>query len=307
MTGFHKFPKVRRLGDRETRGLLDGDVVVTIKMDGANASLWTDEEGIVQRGSRNRHLPEEEEGFNGFAEWLNLNQDRVETTLRTLSIYFGREVRAYGEWMTPHQLKYPDEVWKNFLFFDVVDAETGDPLMYRSPDSFSTCLRVIREEGLKHAGVIGSYNKLSLEEIREILSGLEGHEGVVVTGLGEVTSESRRGKVVTKEFLEDKGSRTKPRKGSEGQFEQHFADRFVTPSRVKKAMHRTVELKGEDQWDRKLIGPAMNILFEDIIDEESGTIAREMLKSRSGFDFHQFKTLVSEHARPILIVSEDVD
>jgi hypothetical protein len=68
---FVHYPKIYRLGKEENEGLLDHEVVVQEKIDGANTSIWL-EDGVLKMGSRTRILGEE--SFNGFCEYVRSNE-----------------------------------------------------------------------------------------------------------------------------------------------------------------------------------------------------------------------------------------
>jgi len=53
---FLKYPKIHRLGKSETEGILDGQCYIQEKIDGANTSIWMDEDGTIHCGSRNNDL-----------------------------------------------------------------------------------------------------------------------------------------------------------------------------------------------------------------------------------------------------------
>jgi hypothetical protein len=64
MSQFRHYGKIHRLGKKETEGVLIGSVSIQEKVDGANTSIWLDDEGNIQMGSRTRTLGEGE--FNVF-------------------------------------------------------------------------------------------------------------------------------------------------------------------------------------------------------------------------------------------------
>lgn len=80
MTEFVPFPKMARL----SRGC-----VITEKLDGTNAQVFIDEDGVtIRAGSRNRWLTPGDDNF-GFAGWVERNRDEL------LQLGPGRH---FGEW-----------------------------------------------------------------------------------------------------------------------------------------------------------------------------------------------------------------
>ena len=100
---FKSYPKIHRLGKEETEDILIGKVDIQEKIDGANISIWYDEEaGMVKCGTRSRELPLDE-SFNGFQEAVRANPE--------IAKYFQAfpKHRLYGEWLVKHTITYPDE------------------------------------------------------------------------------------------------------------------------------------------------------------------------------------------------------
>lgn len=76
---FMSFPKIARL---------NRDVVVTEKIDGTNAQIFIDDDGVIIAGSRSRWITPQEDNF-GFAKWVQANEEE----LRKLG-----PGNHYGEW-----------------------------------------------------------------------------------------------------------------------------------------------------------------------------------------------------------------
>ena len=118
---FRKYEKIHRLGKEETDGILTPgeNVIITVqeKIDGANASIWQDEAGNLQRGSRNRALPEDE-SFNGFKEWVEDNHDKLQAVFAEYP-----NIRLYGEWLVRHSIAYNSTAYQKFYLFDVYGEE----------------------------------------------------------------------------------------------------------------------------------------------------------------------------------------
>lgn len=79
LTEFSSFPSIKRL----TRGC-----IITEKIDGTNAQVCIDVDGVIRAGSRNRWITPEDDNF-GFASWVKLHEEE----LRQLGTG-----RHFGEW-----------------------------------------------------------------------------------------------------------------------------------------------------------------------------------------------------------------
>ena len=110
MSEFRKYPKIRRIGDSSTDGILDGVVHIEEKLDGANLSIWQ-EGGEIHIASRNKEITS---GFNGAVEYVK-NHKGINLLLKEHPEY-----RLYGEWLVPHTIKsYKETAYKNFYLFDI--------------------------------------------------------------------------------------------------------------------------------------------------------------------------------------------
>ena len=115
---FRKYDHLERARHRNVHGVLEGKVHVFPKLDGTNASVWSD--GFeVFAGSRNRQLSADADNA-GFHAWVH-SDDPVAKRLRDFVIANPGLV-LYGEWLVPHTLKtYREEAWRKFWIFDVYD------------------------------------------------------------------------------------------------------------------------------------------------------------------------------------------
>jgi len=91
MQEYKPYPKIHRLGKDEVEGILNYDLIVQEKVDGANISIFQ-LDGKLRCGTRTRMLPEDE-SFRGF-------QEAVQSNLN-LAMYFSRNPNhiLYGEWL----------------------------------------------------------------------------------------------------------------------------------------------------------------------------------------------------------------
>lgn len=119
---FKKYQHIERFGTTETQGVEFGECYVFPKIDGTNASIWVDDLGYIQTGSRNRELTEGKDN-GGFYKYVKQN-----TQIKAFfNIY--PYVRLYGEWLIPHTIKtYNVNAWRQFYVFDV--ERDGELLSY---------------------------------------------------------------------------------------------------------------------------------------------------------------------------------
>lgn len=118
MAEFQQYQHIEKLGTSSTQGILDGKVYVFPKIDGTNASIWCDSNGVIQYGSRKKHLRDSDN--HKFKATMSSDPESQEV-LRRIFQMLG-DVTLYGEWLVPHTLKtYRTDAWDNFYLFDIWD------------------------------------------------------------------------------------------------------------------------------------------------------------------------------------------
>lgn len=133
MTDFFRFPHTphltwlgegiprddKVLPETEAKAMLEGDVVVEEKLDGANLGFSLSPDGKLRVQNRGQYLAQPYAGqFARLPSWLAVHRDALLTALTP-------ELMLFGEWCAArHSLDYstlPD--W--FLLFDVYDRAAG--------------------------------------------------------------------------------------------------------------------------------------------------------------------------------------
>ena len=159
---FIKYQHLERFGTTEVEGIEFGEVYVFPKIDGTNASLWLNEQGELQAGSRRRHLTLE----NDNAEFLETIQ-----CYKPIHDYLKENPthRLYGEWLVPHSLKtYRDNAWGKFYVFDVATdkeelAHEGDSKVNYIP--FDEYEPLLKKHGLHYIVPLAIMKNPSYEQI----------------------------------------------------------------------------------------------------------------------------------------------
>lgn len=133
MTDFFRFPNTphllwlgegqprddKILSDAEVAALLQDEVLIEEKLDGANLGISLDEQGELRAQNRGQYLPQPFSGqFSRLNSWLGQHGENLRQTLTPDLILF-------GEWCAArHSLDY-DRLPDWFLLFDVYDREAG--------------------------------------------------------------------------------------------------------------------------------------------------------------------------------------
>lgn len=121
---FKKYQHLERFGTTEVQNIELGKAYVFPKIDGTNASVWLNESGDIQAGSRKRHLTLEADNA-GFYDWVCRQSNILEYLIENPTH------RLYGEWLVPHSLKtYKDSAWRKFYIFDVTIDKDASEIMH---------------------------------------------------------------------------------------------------------------------------------------------------------------------------------
>lgn len=275
---FVSYPKIHRLGKEETDGLLDLEVILQEKIDGANTSIWVDD-GVIKRGSRRRDLGDE--GFNGFKEYVD-NHEGIKKFL-----FEHPDLRLFGEWLVRHTISYNELAYKQFYLFDI-QTDNGQLLDQVDVKDFADYY------GIKYPQVFGR-GIFTEEQIKDFVGktnlGDKG-EGVVIKSINFINKfgDHSYAKVVSEKFKENNalvfGGNNKH---SETYNEMRVVNKFCTLARVKKIMHKIQPLI-EKRLDFEHTPRVANSCYHDMLVEEIWDIQ----KSVSKIDFKVLKRLCSK-------------
>ena len=279
---FTKYQHLERLGTTAVDGIECGEAYVFPKLDGTNASIWMDAEGVVQTGSRNRQLELGNDNA-GFCAWVNQN-------LSLFQKFFSdnKDKVLYGEWLVPHSLKtYREDAWRKFYIFDVYTSD--GPLHY---EDYSTLLRGY---GLEYLAPIAVVRNGTDEQFRECVNrnvflieeGKGVGEGVVIKNYGFQNKFGRTiwAKVIANHFKEfhhkEMGA---PVIGGTSD-EEKVVNKYVTPHLVDKVYSKIVNEEGG--WQTKFIPKLIHTVYYDLITEEMWEILKELKQPKLDFKFLQ--------------------
>lgn len=264
MTDFKRYTHLERFGNDEVQGIELGTCYIFPKIDGTNSSVWLDQNGKVQAGSRNRHLTIEADNAGFYAHIKD--QENIKAFLKD---YAGH--RLYGEWLVPHSLKtYRDEAWRRFYVFDVYN-DTAE--RYLPFDMFESVLKSYNIDFVPCMAKIknASYDNLlhELDKNRFLIKDGEGPgEGIVIKNYDFQNKFGRMvfAKLVTNSFKE------KHVKEMGGSFyenklvEQEVCNDIVDKHLIDKVYAKIVNEAGG--WSSKYIPRLLSTVYHDAVTEE---------------------------------------
>ena len=273
-----KYKDIERLKDKYALAFKRGEhIVCQEKIDGSNASFCYDKETNKLLAFSRRKKLDIENNLNGFYEFVS-----------SLDIDFYKEVLdnnliIFGEWLLPHTIKYPENMYKNFYVFDIYDKNIGMYLPWEKVKQIAEFC------GLTTVPVFYDGIFTSWEDIYKLV----GQTQVNASPCGEgqvVKSQDRLDnkfsgtpayvKIVAKEFAEvhqSKAHEVDPEKLAAREAAVAKAETIVTKRRVEKTIQKFIE-DGiiPENWDEKNLGAIAKVLpkavYEDCIKEEQETV-----------------------------------
>jgi hypothetical protein len=269
---FRKYQHLERFGTTEVEQIELGECFIFPKIDGTNASVWITN-GELQAGSRTRKLSLESDNA-GFYGWV-LKQDNLLNYLIENPTH-----RLYGEWLVPHSLKtYKESAWRKFYVFDVVCDSSEDaahinynaykPLLEKHEIDFIPPIAVIRNSNYEQLVNQMMKNDFLIED------GKGYGEGIVVKNYDYKNKYGRQtwAKIVTSEFKE-KHAKVMGKSTIEGKrmVEEEIAEKYVTLAFCEKEF---AKIESIDGWSSKLIPRLLNVIYYEIVKEESWNFIKE--------------------------------
>jgi len=282
---FIKYPKIKRLGHEETKGIWDGKVIVEEKIDGANFRFAYDPiSGRAIWGTRNvsyATVPEERwpKRFEKQWRWVLEHRD----SLRPGYIYFAEAV-------IPHTIQYD---WNRFpaplIGFDVWDIKEERFVPYpKNKEMFEGI-------GLPFVPVVEVLNgKPSVEEFEKLVPKSQFYDG---TAEGVVLKNYDNGifaKILSEKFIEaNRLVFGKSKKEIKDETEKWFEYLF-SPRRIEKTIERLV-----DEGHKLSMAIMRDLIYEVMKDamEEEGF---EFISKASAVDVRRMRKLLSRRCQNIL-------
>lgn len=269
-----KYPKIHRLGKEETEGILDGEVLVQEKIDGANTSIWLEFEndkdfGVIDSlafGSRNNQVPD----FRGLKTYVEKHLG-IQSLLKDYPHY-----RLFGEWLVKHTVKYNQLSYNHFYLFDIYDHKEEKWLDAKEVKFIAELADIKSPE---HFGV-GKYTEEQLKDFmgKSVLG--ERGEGIVIKRENWVNKfgDFQYAKMVTEKFKEDNkimfGGNDKH---SDCYWETYCMNEWITEARVRKIIQK-IESQENRKIEIKDTPRVSNTVYHDFIEEEAWTMNKKRMK-----------------------------
>lgn len=306
-----KYIDIERCKEAYANKFIVGEpIVIQEKIDGSNAAIAYDVNNDVLVAFSRRQTLTEENTLNGFYNWVqSLPVDKIKEVI-------GDRYIIFGEWMTKHSIKYPDDVMKNFYMFDVWDKKTEQYLPFEDTRSIFNRLSecgVERFVPIFYTGAFVSWEH-TLSFVGKTEMGAEPcGEGIVIKRQSKLDSKSSRDpfyvKIVSEKFSEVHKSKSKtidPEKMAQLEAEKAEVATVVTKRRAEKMLQKFEEDNIiPSDWG----GESMKIIsknlpaavFEDCRKEEPEVVAanKKFGKICAQLCMQYAREILEEKSRPV--------
>lgn len=308
-----KYVDIERFKEKyDTVFSIGEQVTITEKVDGSNASFTYDPTtNTVLAFSRKNQL-NEANTLNGFWNWAQqLNVSQIDMLTQ-----HGRYV-IFGEWLTKHTIKYPENRYKNFYMFDVWDTQVEEYLPHEDTyaifkgleNAVQLTQQVIYFVPIFYTGEFRGWDTVYQLVGQTMLGAEPCGEGVVIKSQDRLDNKNSRTpsylKIVAEKFSEvhqDHHKPVDPEELKKREAERQYVASVATARRTEKCLQKLVD-EGQlrPDWDEHDMGAIAKVLpkmmYEDCRKEEPEVVAacenfgkicgsltmtyvRDMLKSR---------------------------
>ena len=267
---FIKYPHIERLGTDEVEGITVGECHIFPKIDGTNASVWTDGSRLLA-GSRNQELSDELDNA-GFYKYV---LDSAITARLTVFLNGFANRTLYGEWLVPHSLKtYREDAWRKFYIFDMYDRKEELFIPY------AEYVDILEGCGLDYIPPIETATNPSPDHLHKVLmqntylikDGEGAGEGIVIKRYDYKNRYGRTtwAKLVRSEFKERKRV---PKVARDTATEIKIINEYITQGRIDKIV---AKMKAEsDDPLRTRVPELFGRTWHELIQDELWSIVRK--------------------------------
>lgn len=306
-----KFLHVVRLDEIPDLITAKGDKYIFPKLDGTNATVWADNEGIIHAGSRNRELSMDKDNA-GFYKHVMESDTMGPICQFCLDNPF---MVVCGEWLGGKAGHIKSYLNKEFYVFDMKFATSGNRenekhFGYLPYNSYS---KALEKYGYQYIippiRVYRDGENVTVEDIAKIADANHFNlpddvvgEGVVVKNYNYISrfGNYEEGKIVRAEFNERKGQKSNKSIAENSNIEQAIVDDLVSSSDIQKCINKVSDILGEEfsKSNGKMVGMVMEMAFSDLLSEEAGVIAKKY--GKYPIVFSNVKKFVYAKARSVI-------
>lgn len=271
---FKSYQHIEQLGRPAVEGILNGQVYIFDKLDGANVSIYLNDAGEIEVASRTRPLSEVED-MRGVVNYVRANEK--------FQNFFAEypELRLFGEWLVPHTLRnYEESAWKKIYIFDVMDKDNK----YLRYDKYFPMLQNFEIEYVPAIAILfkpaEELVRRYLDDVTFLISDALG-EGIVIKNYDFV---NQFGETVWAKIVNPlpKAAIKLKRPVDGANIETEIIETFLTPELVEKEFAKIVN-DNDGKWDRKLIEKLLGCVWYAFITEETFNFIKKFKSPKVDF------------------------
>jgi hypothetical protein len=269
---FVPYPHIERVGKEDVEGIIAGDCYIFPKIDGTNASIWSEENG-TRFGSRNREINEENDN-HGFAAAMMQSIELCNFLIKNPTL------RLYGEWLVPHTFKgYRPTAWRKFYVFDVGRLNENNELELIPYDEYKP---ILDEFGIEYIPAQKIIKNPSDEELSHELNNnfylmdeqkIPG-EGIVIKNYAYKNKWGRQvwAKMVRQEFKEANSKMFGTAAGGTSKVEEEIINKYITTTALCQKTYDKIMspmvTDGAPVDKKKAIPRILETVYHELITEE---------------------------------------
>lgn len=274
---FHKYPKIKILGDKSNEGILTepGKVVIEEKVDGANFGFYVKDD-IIWFCSHNSNLTNSVQiAETGIPKWRGIKP--VLTSWQNDPTKFNPNYYYFGESLQKHTITYDDI--PGFIGFDVLDIEAD--IFF----NWEIAQQIYKDLNLPFINVIHELDTNKEIPIKYLKTLYEKSEYKTGSAEGIVIKRydtQLMAKIVDDEFKEQNKEvfgHTITRKLTS---EDKIVETFCTPARIKKIIYKLHDDGNELEMEM------MKILYKPVVED---MLEEEILNIYHEYNIIDFKVL----------------
>lgn len=286
-----KYPKIKRIGDKENKGIFKSGkkVIVTEKMDGANFRFKIEENNFWY-GSRNKvELGDNKKQFKEAIVYIEEKTNPGELNEEAEKIIGHENLTFFGECMTRHSLSYDWENVPGFLGFDIFDHDLREFV------PFDKVKEIYNSVGLEVVPKIEEIDVKSFAGIEDYsIPDSEHRDGIAEGVVFKNYSNQLFAKLRSEEFMEENNKTFGQSKKHVETDNEKFVAEYCTNARIEKWIYKLRD--GGHYIEMSLMEHLPKKVWMDIWEENMDDI----IWGQREIDMHQTRSLVSSRCAKVL-------
>lgn len=271
---FEKYQHIERFGNIETEGIDIGECWIFPKIDGTNGTVFLNDNGDIQAGSRNRGLTLGRDNAGFYAHVIT--NDLLKRFFQDYPTW-----RIFGEWLVPHTLRtYREDAWYKFYVFDVTRPK-DDSYEYLEYNHYAP---IFKAYAIEHIPPIRVVENPSIEKLNLLLEqntyliqdGKGSGEGIIIKNYGYRNKYGRQtwAKIVKNEFKDKHWHSERIPEKDKATPEQLIVAKYVNKVLIEKEFAK-IESE-QNGWTSAYIPRLLQTVYYCLVKEDGWNFIKEL-------------------------------